>query len=403
MSMPHVRAAHRRCLAALAATALLVPAHSSGIAADEPVDDGPSSPDECLRLAGEACPITAAALLREGARRWPDSTALHTALHVRLGADGTHGELVRAYDELAARAPAHATVAWYRAEARLAAGHAARIGKRWDDAEALYASAGVEYLRSSGLRADYGPSAERRAYDALLGRAWSRHGADDLRGAAALFAEAIAQRPELLREAGDFGWSPKAGADSVAVRLMEKNDLEGGEALLARLTAAVPELVDWWTNLGYFRWELGRWREGDERGEDARATYEQALVAYERARALAPDDPGALNDCVLILYYHLRRDDERVERYLRRAIESGTGLLAEGAADPARRDHVEEATGNAYQNLGVFLFEKRNEHGEAKRLLEKSLTFRPPHRAQARWYLARVERALEAELSAADR
>ena len=72
-------------------------------------------------------------------------------------------------------------------------------------------------------------------------------------------------------------------------------------------------------------------------------------------------------------------------------------------ADPVRCDYLEEATGNAYQNLGVFLFEKRKEYAEAKRLLEKSLTFRPPHRAKARWYLNRIDRAVAADARAIDR
>jgi len=338
----------------------------------------------------------AEATIRRALRRFPDSTALHGRLHLLLTGDGRPGDLLAAYDGVAAEAPENGTVAWYRAEARIAAAHAARIEAEWPRAEELYDVAREEFERSASLRPDFRASADRRSFDALLGSAWCRHGAGELRGAADLFVEAIRLRPDLVHEPGAFGRTPKEGADSIAVRLMETNDLEGGESFLARLTETAPDVVEWWSNLGYFRWELGRWREGEDRAEEARATYEAALAAYERARAIAPDDPGALNDCVLILYFHLRRDDERVERYLRRAIESGERMIAEGAMDEERRKYVEEATGNAHQNLGALLFEKRKDYAGAKHFLEKSLTFPPPHRAQARWYLGRVEKALAA-------
>jgi tetratricopeptide (TPR) repeat protein len=398
-----------RLLEARALAGLLAEEEAAGRDRDARASEARSAAEACLALDpsreegyGVLADVEGAAgrkgaaveAIRSGLGRFPDSNSLHGRLHLLFAAEGRYGDLLVVYDALATEKTESATVAWYRAEARIAAAHAARLEQRWEEAEKLYAQAAAEFERSASLRPEFGESSRRRTSETILGRAWCRHGSGDLRGAGDAFVEAISLRPDLLQEPGAFGRSAKDGADSTAVRLMETNDLEGGEALLARLTEIVPSVVEWWSNLGYFRWELGRWREGEEKIEEARASYEAALGAYERAREVAPDDPGALNDCVLVLYYHLRRADDRVEEYLRRAIESGEKMLAEGGMDEERRNYVEEATGNAYQNLGVLLFEKKKDYLGAKRLLEKSLAFRPYHRAQARWYIGRVERAM---------
>ena len=167
--------------------------------------------------------------------------------------------------------------------------------------------------------------------------------------------------------------------------------------MLSRVTAVVPDEVDWWSNLGYFRWELGMAEEAEGRAKEATGFYEASLAAHEKALAIRPNDPASFDDCVLLLYYHLKREDERVESYLRRAIEEGEKMLAGPSLKDPRRRFYDEATGNAYQNLGVLLFEKKKDLREAKRLFEKSLEHYPFSRARVRWFLGRIERELAEE------
>jgi len=78
--------------------------------------------------------------------------------------------------------------------------------------------------------------------------------------------------------------------------------------------------------------------------------FEESLAGYEQALAIAPKDPAILNDCAVILQYHLHRDLDKARKLYEAAITEGTHVLATKTADPgllrAARQAIQDARGN---------------------------------------------------------
>ena len=78
--------------------------------------------------------------------------------------------------------------------------------------------------------------------------------------------------------------------------------------------------------------------------------YEESYAGYQKALAISPKDPGLLNDCAVILHYHLRRDLDKARAMYESAISEGKRVLATKGADPtfvaAARKAIQDASGN---------------------------------------------------------
>ena len=105
--------------------------------------------------------------------------------------------------------------------------------------------------------------------------------------------------------------------------------------------------------------------------EKAKACFEASYQYYKRVADLRPDEPRLVNDAALLLLYHLHRDLDLAEEMFRRSIRLGEDKLEElgerpdAADDPSaqggadRWDYYAEATGDAYQNLALLLWEEQ--------------------------------------------
>src|SRR5262249_12505585 len=100
---------------------------------------------------------------------------------------------------------------------------------------------------------------------------------------------------------------------------------------------------------------------------------------YRKAVELSPDDARITNDCGLMLVYHLHRDHERARWLFDHATELGTRQLAELPADaPAeQRQNLEEAVGDAYQNIGIMLRDDGRPFAEYREYLERAVRYSP--------------------------
>ena len=138
-----------------------------------------------------------------------------------------------------------------------------------------------------------------------------------------------------------IGVSAKAGRNLVAGKLSEA------------LAVAAPETSRFWNNAGLFYRDTGASRKirrnGDEAAKQARsALYERALLCYEKALDLEPENANYLNDTAVVLHYNLKRDLERAGDLYQRSLEMAERELARDDLDQetervlkiARRDSL---------------------------------------------------------------
>ena len=111
----------------------------------------------------------------------------------------------------------------------------------------------------------------------------------------------------------------------------------------------------------------------------AQELMERSYAAYQRAAELAPDDVRIVNDAGLVMAYYLRDDVEAAARYFHQAIAAGE-LQLEGLEITGETD-VQEAFGDAHQNLGVIYLTSKNNPATAKEWFQKSVALGPPTRA----------------------
>jgi tetratricopeptide (TPR) repeat protein len=173
-------------------------------------------------------------------------------------------------------------------------------------------------------------------------------------------------------------------------------DLAAAEKLFRDAGAAAPDDADWANNHGLFARDHGERLRREGKTEEARGFFEASYAAYQRAVRLAPDDPRVLNDCALILVYYLDRDLDEAEAMLRRAIVAGTTQMEEAPPEGEEaRNLLEEAIGDAHQNLGKLYLEKESKRDPAKARmhLEKSFEYYPKsQRGEARRMLQQARR-----------
>lgn len=130
-------------------------------------------------------------------------------------------------------------------------------------------------------------------------------------------------------------------------------------------------------------------REAERQLARAQELMERSFESYEEASSILTEDVRVINDTGLVMAYYLRTDPELAERYFLRAVELGTAQLAaddelpEGhprKLEELERYRLNEAWGDAHQNLALLELTIRRRGEEAATWLEKSLEIGPPSR-----------------------
>jgi len=346
---------------------------------------------EQYELAGRAEAATARAL-----EFHPADPLLHER-YARLSlALGGRERLLADYADFSARHPEVALAAWYPAVQHYEAGcllvAADRDGRvEFEAAEKLFAHT-VEL--DPALQA---PCAEYLAA-CRVGLGWSLLGAGESEPSEAAFrsAEALVSGT-LARELPAGLRSGLDGLDQLGRRWAESS-LGRASAIYEELHRLAPANPGWANDAGLSLRDAAVDLESRGRAACARAPaeaeqllarardlMEKSYRAYQDAVQLAPEDVGLLNDCALILVYHLQRDPDEAERMLRRAIELGEQQLpelaralgAEGldgeqkSRNQLAQQRLVSAVGDAWQNLGVLYLTLRGDARSALEFLEK--------------------------------
>ena len=339
---------------------------------------------------------------------WPAEAPIHDAYIAWMTQNGQHDALVGGYRRLVREKPGAPVLRWYQGRAVYARADKLRAEGNFQGALAIY-------NKSRGVFAEYLAVAPQhreasQQWQALCDLAMARCAADsgDLGRAADLMFRAadtspattayVDGQPQLVDSFGNH-FTGAAFAVHVALTQAPEDALRRTLAFNERVCEAYPDRWGFlYNNAALAARDLGVQiaNEGDD--DAAMKLWERSYRYYEKAVALSPADARIVNDCGLMLIYHLDRDFARARECFDLAIEIGTAQLAEMADDvPAReRELLEEAVGDAWQNIAVLMREHEKAPFPAYReYCEQAVKYFPYQRREAAALLRnKGERAL---------
>jgi hypothetical protein len=339
---------------------------------------------------------------------WPTETAVHDAYIAWMTQNGQHDALVGGYRRLVREKPDAPVLRWYEGRAIYARADRLRAEGNFQGALAIYSKSRDVFGEYLAVMPQHRESTQQ--WQALCDLAMARCAADsgDLDRAADLMFRAaetsatttayVDGQPQLVDTFGNH-FTGAAFAIHVALTQAPADALARTLAFNERVFEAYPDRWGFlYNNAALAARDLGVQvsNEGDEVA--AMKLWERSYRYYEKAVALSPTDARIVNDCGLMLIYHLDRDFARARECFDLAIEIGTAQLAEMADDvPAReRELLEEAVGDAWQNIAVLLREhEKAPFADYRAFCEQAVKYFPYQRREAASLLRnKGERAL---------
>jgi hypothetical protein len=371
-----------------------------------------------------------------GLLRAPEDTSLLERLARVARSAGGPEHAAAALEAVVARAPRNAQAAWLYALERFeqAADRCASGAGSAADFDA------VEQALGRATELDPARKEDASAYLVICraGRGWSAFRADDLAGAERAFLSmnevfpeglkwslpgridtgvqglaAVADRHYQLEHLEQAGlvfdelrqldrespvWANNAGfiLRDAATAIDDEGQalcaLARGKSTLPETTAKLRAAAGLPAEAGDAASERARLEQAAaEHAERARALMAKSYAAYCQAAALAPSDVRLVNDTALILVYYLQHDLDHAEELLGRCVALGQtqvdelrAKLAAGDVTAEQRDalereleQIENAWGDAFQNLGILYQVHRQDPGKARAFYERSLAIGP--------------------------
>ncbi|MBL9078928.1 MAG: hypothetical protein JNL08_15585 [Planctomycetes bacterium] len=324
--------------------------------------------------------------LERGLRAAPDATEVHDAYLTWYRDNDQFDALVGAYARFVREQPGVPILRWHQGRALAARADRQRgVGN--------FAAAADGYARARDAFGQYLAMVPAHADAANQWRA----GCALSEAAMALELGLLDAARDQLFAAADFG---AADGDEARVRTyaglafaLHQRFAESGPDALPRTLAFAERLLarhpDRWgfayNNAALVARDLGVQRANAGDDAAARDLWERSYAWYERAVALEPNDPRIVNDCGLMLVYHLHRDPARARELFDRATALGEAQLAALPADaePQQREQVEEALGDALQNIAVLLRDQGAGFDAARPFLERAVRYYPYERREA--------------------
>lgn len=331
-----------------------------------------------------------------GVLDFPQENALHDAYIQWMIAGGQQQALVGAYASFVRQRPNDDLMRWYQSRALFAHADQFRQEGNFRGAIAAYAKAQrgfVDYAARVPAHADATNqwlalcelSTARTAVEAgELDRA-----AEHLFAAGAASPAATAEvdgKPQLVDSFGAY----YAGVVFAIHRAHAERGDDHLPETLAFNEAVLQRHPDRWgfvyNNAALAARDLGvrRAQAGDEAA--AKELWERSFRYYEKAVTLSPTDARIVNDCGLMLIYHLNRDFDRARTLFERAIAVGQAQLdaLPADADAGERQSLEGAVGDAWQNIAILLRRHRGApFAEYAPFCEQAVKFYPYEQREA--------------------
>ncbi len=328
--------------------------------------------------------------LERGLEDLPGSTALQKYYQDVSFKRKSVERVFRQERRLLERTRGNPVVLWFTGRAAMALAEEKRRRGDKETAKRLYKDA-MEFFRDSYKRKKEFEASSRISISyCLLGIACLEIENNELRSARKHLMEAFDAWPKIFDSPDTFGMtylkamgeigklllggsrgflSPRTGKKGPRPGLKErKQKLQMAIAHFQHLIQKHKDRKDclgyWYNNLGLACRDLGsitareKGRGPGSPPREAVDLWERSYDAYTKATKYCPDDPRIINDCALILVYHLGRDLKKAEGMFKKAIALGTRMLLEkkkkGILTGDEREFLEEAVGDAWQNLGIL-------------------------------------------------
>ncbi|MCP3917322.1 MAG: hypothetical protein GY711_17385 [bacterium] len=370
----------------------------------------------------EERPDDALTMLERALAFAPADEQLHNRIVEAVRAQGGRDAVIARYDRFRAEYPEVALGAWYAGIERFYL--ALEKFEAGDDVSAAFAACEKEFATCRALESGYADAC--KGYEVLSRNAigWCRFNAGDLEGAKAAFMSTDdlidgGMRMTLSGQRADgsaFERLPSglAGLDFVTRGYVERSgNSAGAHDVQAELNAAAiadymhaydPADSNLANNAGFLNRDasialerasrIPRFAsreesdptkkvelvaEADRQLARAQELMERSYAAYQVAATLAPDDVRIVNDAGLVMAYYLRTDVDAAEGYFRQAVDAGTEQLT-GEELTGGLNDLEEAWGDAHQNLGVLYLTLKNDPKTAREWYAKSVELGPPSR-----------------------
>jgi tetratricopeptide (TPR) repeat protein len=209
-------------------------------------------------------------------------------------------------------------------------------------------------------------------------RVWLLRDEQRIDDAIASVLDVIAYNPVAMKQPRREESLPNA-IDYLVSDIYKSGDLVKATAFLRSICLVDDSVSSFVNNLGLFTRDLAGRLERSEQPAAAHELYLESWDVYSRLVELEPDDPRAINDRALISVYYLDDHHEFAVQELHRAIVVGEDLLAKMDDNVPESEHlyIDEAVGDAYENLAYYQVFRLNQVGDAEKLLKISETHYP--------------------------
>ncbi|MCA8976611.1 MAG: hypothetical protein KDC98_17960 [Planctomycetes bacterium] len=305
--------------------------------------------------------------LERGIRNHPDVNAIHEAYFNWMFEADQRSALVGAYRRFVRENPSTPLLRWHQGRALALRADELRQQGDFQGAIASYEKALASFGEYGSMMPAHAANTDQWLALCELSIARTAVEIGDYEGARQhLFAAdeasplAVTYDDGMPRLADSFGSHYTAVIVAISSALVDSGDralartLEFNEAVLARHPDRWGFLYN---NAALAARDLGVQYDGKGDRGKAMELWERSYGYYEKAVALSPEDARITNDCGLMLIYHLGRDFDRARECFDRAIAVGQAQLDAMPDDADQRDRelLEEAVGDAWQNIAVLM------------------------------------------------
>lgn len=325
---------------------------------------------------------------------WPAETAIHDAYIDWMTQNGQHDALVGGYRRFVREKPEAPALRWYEGRAIYVRADRLRSEGNFQGAMSIYRRSREVFAEYLALMPQHREATGQ--WQALCDLAMARCAADtgDLDGAARHMFRAAETSPaatsytdSVPQLTDSFGNHYTGAAFAIHVALTQAPE-RALQRTLAFNEQVIQKHPDRWgfvyNNAALAARDLGVQVAKDGDADAAMDLWERSYRYYEKAVALSPTDARIVNDCGLMLIYHLDRDFDRARECFDSAIEIGTTQLAEQSLPARERELLEEAVGDAWQNIAVLMREHlRAPFEDYRPYCEKAVKYFPYQRREA--------------------